>query len=184
MQVAGGAVRRRILRAIGIAAGEVAAAVAIRHPRRLHLGQGGTARRILLRGEQALHRDLEPRGDGHALRFHAARGQRQVLRLAHAAAHVAFDLLAEVVRARRLLRPLLLLRGRDARQQQRRRKDGRAHQAEATSFCVCSPRPAMPSFITCPAFRNTGAGFLPSPTPGGVPVKITSPGFSVMHWLT
>ena len=35
-----------------------------------------------------------------------------------------------------------------------------------------------------PAFRKTGVGFLPRPTPGGVPVKITSPGCSVMKWLT
>ena len=34
-----------------------------------------------------------------------------------------------------------------------------------------------------PAFRNCG-GFMPKPTPGGVPVVMTSPGSSVMNWLT
>ena len=33
----------------------------------------------------------------------------------------------------------------------------------------------MPSVTTSPALRNCG-GFMPSPTPGGVPVTITSPG--------
>ena len=28
----------------------------------------------------------------------------------------------------------------------------------------------MPSCITSPGFRNTGVGFTPMPTPGGVPV--------------
>ncbi len=41
----------------------------------------------------------------------------------------------------------------------------------ATTFCFCSPRPSMPSVTTSPAFRHCG-GFMPSPTPGGVPVVI------------
>jgi hypothetical protein len=31
--------------------------------------------------------------------------------------------------------------------------------------------------------RGAG-GFMPMPTPGGVPVVMTSPGISVMNWLT
>src|SRR6202030_3036964 len=44
-----------------------------------------------------------------------------------------------------------------------------------TIFCFCSPSPSMPSVTTSPAFRNVG-GFMPRPTPGGVPVMMTSPG--------
>src|SRR3954469_2835003 len=44
-----------------------------------------------------------------------------------------------------------------------------------TTFWRCSPSPSMPSVTTSPALRNVG-GFMPSPTPGGVPVVITSPG--------
>ena len=36
---------------------------------------------------------------------------------------------------------------------------------------------------TSPAFRKSG-GFMPRPTPGGVPVVMMSPGCSVMNWLT
>src|SRR5271165_1362205 len=50
----------------------------------------------------------------------------------------------------------------------------------ATSFCSCSPNPSIPSFIVCPTFRKIGFGFFPSPTPGGVPVAMMSPAFSVM----
>ena len=32
----------------------------------------------------------------------------------------------------------------------------------ATTFCFCSPSPSMPSVTTSPAFRNFGAGFMPS----------------------
>ena len=53
-----------------------------------------------------------------------------------------------------------------------------------TTFCRCSPKPSMPSVITSPFFRNWGVGFMPRPTPGGVPVQITSPGNRVMNWLT
>ena len=42
----------------------------------------------------------------------------------------------------------------------------------------------MPSVITSPAFSQIGFGFLPMPTPGGVPVAMMSPGCSVMKWLT
>ncbi len=48
------------------------------------------------------------------------------------------------------------------------------------TFCVCVPSFSMPRVITSPGLRNTGLGFLPRPTPGGVPVVITSPGSSVM----
>jgi hypothetical protein len=56
---------------------------------------------------------------------------------------------------------------------------------KATTFWCCSPRPSMPSVITSPRFKYTGAGlpsfFTPMPTPGGVPVQITSPGFKVTN---
>ena len=42
----------------------------------------------------------------------------------------------------------------------------------------CSPRPSMPSVTTSPILRNCG-GFMPAPTPGGVPVVMMSPGSSV-----
>ncbi len=58
----------------------------------------------------------------------------------------------------------------------------------ATTFCVCVPRPSMPRCMTSPFLRNTGAGLpsflMPTPTPGGVPVVMTSPASSVMNWLT
>ena len=38
----------------------------------------------------------------------------------------------------------------------------------------------MPSVITSPGFRKMGLGFLPNPTPGGVPVVMMSPGSSVI----
>ena len=34
----------------------------------------------------------------------------------------------------------------------------------------------MPRRISSPGNRNTGAGFMPMPTPGGVPVVMQSPG--------
>ena len=55
--------------------------------------------------------------------------------------------------------------------------------AHACTFWRCSPRPAMPRRISSPAFRNTGVGFMPRATPGGVPVVIRSPGQSVMKRL-
>src|SRR6476661_7586587 len=45
-----------------------------------------------------------------------------------------------------------------------------------TTFCSCSPSPSMPRRTTSPALRNCGVGFMPSATPGGVPVMMTSPG--------
>ena len=50
---------------------------------------------------------------------------------------------------------------------------------QPTTLCFCSPRPAMPSAMTSPGLRKTG-GFMPRPTPGGVPVVMTSPGSSTM----
>src|SRR5262249_55540349 len=50
-----------------------------------------------------------------------------------------------------------------------------------TTFCRCSPKPSMPSVTTSPALRNFGSGFMPSPTPGGVPVRMTSPGSSTKY---
>src|ERR1700748_1124989 len=44
----------------------------------------------------------------------------------------------------------------------------------------CSPRPSMPSVTTSPTLRNFG-GFMPAPTPGGVPVVMMSPGSSCRH---
>ena len=41
----------------------------------------------------------------------------------------------------------------------------------------------MPSRIVSPGFRYSGCGFMPMPTPGGVPVLIRSPGYSVMKRL-
>ena len=55
-------------------------------------------------------------------------------------------------------------------------------QASATKVCFCVPSPSMPSSTTSPFFRNFG-GFMPRPTPGGVPVEMMSPGSSDMNWL-
>jgi hypothetical protein len=54
----------------------------------------------------------------------------------------------------------------------------------STTFCVCTPSPSHDSRITSPTLRNTGCGLMPEPTPGGVPVAITSPACNVMKWLT
>ena len=59
----------------------------------------------------------------------------------------------------------------------------------AWTVWVCSPNPSMPRCITSPGRRKRGAGvpsfyLMPMPTPGGVPVVSTSPGSSVMNWLT
>jgi hypothetical protein len=40
----------------------------------------------------------------------------------------------------------------------------------------------MPECILSPARKYTG-GFCPSPTPGGVPVLMMSPGSNGMNWL-
>src|ERR1700689_4616034 len=45
-----------------------------------------------------------------------------------------------------------------------------------TIFCRCSPTPSTPRVTPSPAFKNFGSGFMPRPTPGGVPVMMTSPG--------
>ena len=58
------------------------------------------------------------------------------------------------------------------------------HFLNPTTLCVCTPNPSIPKRITSPRFKYSGAGFMPMPTPGGVPVVMTSPGISVMNWLT
>src|SRR3954453_2786313 len=52
-----------------------------------------------------------------------------------------------------------------------------------TISCRCSPRPSMPRVTTSPTLRNCG-GFMPVPTPGGVPVVTISPGIRVMNCET
>ena len=47
-------------------------------------------------------------------------------------------------------------------------------------FCI--PKLSTDSFILSPSLRNTG-GFIPSPTPGGVPVVTISPGINVIKLL-
>src|SRR6476660_6110852 len=59
--------------------------------------------------------------------------------------------------------------------------EGHAHFLNFTTFCRCSPRPSMPRVTTSPALRNLGSGFMPRPTPGGVPVVMTSPGSSTKN---
>ena len=58
----------------------------------------------------------------------------------------------------------------------------RAHRAASTTRCVCSPRLSMPRRMTSPARRYSG-GFWPRPTPGGVPVEMTSPDCRLMKRL-
>src|SRR2546423_3282471 len=53
----------------------------------------------------------------------------------------------------------------------------------STTCCLDSPNPSIPTSTMSPGFRYFG-GFIPSPTPAGVPVLITSPGRSVMNSLT
>ena len=60
----------------------------------------------------------------------------------------------------------------------------KARRQASTTFCVCTPSPSTDSFIVSPTLRKIGSGFTPEPTPGGVPVAITSPACSVMKWLT
>ena len=57
------------------------------------------------------------------------------------------------------------------------------NQSACTVRWRCSPRPSMPKRMTCPARKNTGSGLMPRPTPGGVPVEMTSPGCSDMQRL-
>lgn len=54
----------------------------------------------------------------------------------------------------------------------------------ATTCWRCAPSLSIASSITSPAFRKIASGFLPSPTPGGVPVMSRSPGYSVTYSLT
>ena len=56
---------------------------------------------------------------------------------------------------------------------------GGGQPAQARTSWRCSPSPPMPRRITSPGFRKT-CGFCPAPTPGGVPVGMTSPGSKVM----
>ena len=42
----------------------------------------------------------------------------------------------------------------------------------------------MPRVMRSPGSRKTGLGFIPMPTPGGVPVVMMSPDINVMNWLT
>ena len=58
---------------------------------------------------------------------------------------------------------------------------GQDHALNFTTFCCCSPSPSMPSCTTSPGLRNFGCGLMPMPTPGGVPVMITSPGSSTRN---
>src|SRR5262252_9601970 len=57
----------------------------------------------------------------------------------------------------------------------------RCYALNFTTFWRCSPSPSIPSVTTSPALRNFGSGFMPSPTPGGVPVVMTSPGSSTKN---
>src|SRR4030095_10219910 len=52
---------------------------------------------------------------------------------------------------------------------------------QLTTLCRDSPKPSIPRATTSPAFKYTGAGRMPSATPAGVPVLMTSPGSSVMN---
>ena len=45
------------------------------------------------------------------------------------------------------------------------------------------PSFSMPSSMTSPTLRKMGSGLMPMPTPGGVPVVMTSPGCRLMNWL-
>ena len=48
----------------------------------------------------------------------------------------------------------------------------------AMIFCFCWPNLSTPRVTTSPGFSQIGSGFIPSATPGGVPVVMTSPGSS------
>ena len=63
----------------------------------------------------------------------------------------------------------------------RRRRRARSSYASCRKVCFCWPRPSMPSSTTSPSLRKTG-GFMPRPTPGGVPVEMMSPGWRLMNW--
>jgi N-acetyl-gamma-glutamyl-phosphate reductase len=53
------------------------------------------------------------------------------------------------------------------------------YQACFTCWC-CTPRPSIPTSIVSPPLRNRG-GFMPRPTPGGVPVVMMSPASRCMN---
>ena len=49
-----------------------------------------------------------------------------------------------------------------------------------TTFCCWMPSPSMPMRMISPGFRKR-CGFMPMPTPGGVPVVMMSPGIRVKN---
>ena len=53
---------------------------------------------------------------------------------------------------------------------------------QALTSWFCAPRPSTPRRTMSPGFMNVG-GFMPAPTPGGVPVVMISPGNSVKKRL-
>ena len=55
------------------------------------------------------------------------------------------------------------------------RNSTHAHDLYFTTLLLCSPSFSTPQVTTSPGLRNI-CGFIPRPTPEGVPVKITSPG--------
>jgi hypothetical protein len=52
------------------------------------------------------------------------------------------------------------------------------------SVKLSSPNFSIVVTIRSPGFSHTLFSFLPAMTPSGVPVKMMSPGFSVMYWET
>ena len=52
----------------------------------------------------------------------------------------------------------------------------------AIILIVCDPKLSTVSSILSPSLRNTG-GFIPRPTPGGVPVVTISPGINVIKFV-
>jgi hypothetical protein len=52
-------------------------------------------------------------------------------------------------------------------------------QVPCDDLCFDSPSLSIPNLTTSPAFRYCG-GFMPNPTPAGVPVLMTSPGSKVI----
>src|SRR5690606_10707102 len=59
-----------------------------------------------------------------------------------------------------------------------RRKTRARDQGRTRQGLLSSPSPSIETVTTSPSFRKRG-GFMPIPTPGGVPVRMTSPGSSV-----
>ena len=54
------------------------------------------------------------------------------------------------------------------------------YSSDATTVLVMAPMPSISHVTTSPGLRNRG-GFRKQPTPGGVPVKMTSPGSRVTN---